>query len=300
MATDTTGGVPFDADRHLARVQELTAALDQLQDLHAKETADELVAAIVELYGEGLRRIVDALSEAGVAGQEVHERLADDGVVASLLLIHDLYPVDLETRVHEALATVRPYMESHGGDVQLLGIEEGVAHLRLEGHCHGCPASAATLELAIKEALEEAAPDLAGLEVEGVTEAPTPKLAPSPGLLQLTVVDNGAPPPTPTWMPLDGAGDVEVGALRPVELHGVELVVANVAGTLLAYRSACADCGAGLSDATLEGPVLTCARCGGAFDLPRAGRSLSGEEAQLEPVPLLRRAGPEVKVALAR
>ena len=96
----------------------------------------------------------------------MRDRLVDDGVVASLLLIHGLYPVSLEERVLEALDSVRPYMESHGGDVELLGIEDGVAKMRLVGHCEGCPASEATLELAIKKALEETAPDLEGLEVE--------------------------------------------------------------------------------------------------------------------------------------
>ena len=66
-------------------------------------------------------------------------------------------------------------MESHGGDVELVGVEDGVAELRLVGHCNGCPASEATLELAIRKALEETAPDLDGLEVEGVREsAPAP------------------------------------------------------------------------------------------------------------------------------
>jgi nitrite reductase/ring-hydroxylating ferredoxin subunit len=111
--------------------------------------------------------------------------------------------------------------------------------------------------------------------------------------------DAGASAPTPTWMALDRAGDVAPGELRTVTLRGAELIVANVDGTLLAYRSACAGCGAGLGDAALSGDILTCARCGRAFDLPRAGRALGAEQAQLEPVPLLGRAGAEVKVALA-
>lgn len=289
-----------DSERHLARVQELTEALEAMPDGRQKEVAEDLVGAIVELYGDGLRRVVAALHEAGPPGQEIHERLVEDGVVASLLLIHDLYPIDLETRVREALATVRPYMESHGGDVELLGIDGGVARLRLEGHCKGCPASAATLELAIKEAIEEAAPDLAGLEVEGVVPARKPP-GPSPGLLQIHMPDGDvpAPAPTPTWMALDAASEVAPGELRAFALRGVELVVANVDGTLLAYRSACAGCQASLGDATLSGEILTCARCGRAFDLPRAGRALGSEEGQLEPVPLLGRAGTEVKVALA-
>jgi Fe-S cluster biogenesis protein NfuA len=273
-----------DSEAHLARVQELTDALEALPDGREKAIAEDLIGAIVELYGDGLVRIVEALQDAGAPGQEIHERLVADGVVASLLLIHDLYPIDLETRVREALDSVRPYMESHGGDVELLSLEGGVARLRLAGSCDGCPASAATLELAIKDALDQAAPDLAGLEVEGVA-APH---SPSPSA------------PTPTWMALDQAGDVAPGGLTSVTLRGAELVVANVEGTLLAYRSACAGCGAGLNDASLSAEILTCARCGRAYDLRRAGRALGSEPGQLEPVPLLRRAtGAEVKVALA-
>jgi Fe-S cluster biogenesis protein NfuA len=295
-------GAAVDSERHLARVQELTEALEALPEGHAKDVAEDLIGAIMELYGDGLRRVVGALQEAGAAGQEIHAQLVEDGVVASLLLIHDLFPIDLETRVREALATVRPYMESHGGDVEFLGIDDGVARLRLEGHCKGCPASAATLELAIKEAIEEAAPDLAGLEVEGVV-VPRKPPGPSPGLLQIQMPNGDGPTPapaaTPTWMALDAAGDVSPGELRTMTLRGAELVVANVEGTLLAYRSACAGCHASLGDATLSGEILTCARCGRGFDLPRAGRALGAEEGQLEPVPLLGRAGTKGKVALA-
>jgi Fe-S cluster biogenesis protein NfuA/nitrite reductase/ring-hydroxylating ferredoxin subunit len=275
-------GATLDSERHLERVQQLTQELEELEDGPDKRVAEELVGAIVALYGDGLERIIGLLADAGVAGQEIHERLVEDGVVASLLLIHDLYPIDLETRVREALDSVRPYMESHGGDVELLGLEDGVAHLRLAGSCHGCAASAATLELAIKDALDEAAPDLAGLEVEGVASS------------------NSADAPTPTWMSIDSAADVARGELRTVAVRGAELVVANVEGTLLAYRSRCAGCEAALSDATLRGEILTCARCGRGFDLPRAGRALGAEQAQLEPVPLLRPSGSGVKVALGR
>ena len=95
------------------------------------------------------------------------------------MLIHDLYPVPLDERVTDALDSVRPYMESHGGNVELLGIERGIARIRLEGSCEGCPASASTLELAIKTALDAAAPDLEGLVVEGAVAA-TPA-TPRPG-----------------------------------------------------------------------------------------------------------------------
>jgi Fe-S cluster biogenesis protein NfuA/nitrite reductase/ring-hydroxylating ferredoxin subunit len=218
--------------------------------------------------------------------------LAEDSVIGSLMLIHDLYPVPLETRVREALASVRPYMESHGGDVELLRLEDGIAHLRLVGHCHGCPASAATLELAIKEAIDDAAPDLLGLEVEGVAE-------PKPVRKPLAMV--GGPTEAggaSRWQRLEQAGSIEPGTFRTLELEGVELVVANVDGSVLAYRDRCAACDASLREAELAGPLLTCAACGCTFDLPRAGRASDGE-AQLDPVPLLRRDERVFEVALA-
>ena len=109
------------------RVEELSANLDP--------AGEELVGALMELYGEGLERIFAALEP------DMSAQLAQDGVVASLMLIHGLYPVPLEDRVREALASIRPYLESHGGDVELLGIEDGIARLRLRGSCNGCAAS---------------------------------------------------------------------------------------------------------------------------------------------------------------
>ena len=108
----------------------------------------------------------------GRRGRALRTRLAEDGVVSSLLMIHGLHPVPLETRVSAALDRVRPYMESHGGGVEVLSLEDDVLRLRLHGSCDGCPASASTLELAIKQELEEAAPDLLGIEVEGLVEQP--------------------------------------------------------------------------------------------------------------------------------
>ena len=71
--------------------------------------------------------------------------------MASLLLVHGLHPYDVETRVARALDGVRPYLGSHGGDVELLGVtDDGVVRLRLLGSCDGCPSSSVTLKLAVE------------------------------------------------------------------------------------------------------------------------------------------------------
>jgi Fe-S cluster biogenesis protein NfuA/nitrite reductase/ring-hydroxylating ferredoxin subunit len=269
------------------RVRELMAALDAVGDPQARARAEELVAAVIEMYGEGLERIFAALADAGDAGAELRSRLAEDGVVASLMLIHGLYPVPLADRVVEALDSVRPYMESHGGNVDLLGIEDGVARIRLEGSCEGCPASASTLELAITQALDEAAPDLEGLVVEGAVATPGAKL--DDGALELPVVSvaPGQAGAAPGWFDLAGVGDLGEGELRGAQVQGIELLVARVEGSLLAYRDACAGCGGSLAAGELSGDVVGCPACGRSYSLIRAGRSLDDDRLHLEPVPLL-------------
>jgi Fe-S cluster biogenesis protein NfuA/nitrite reductase/ring-hydroxylating ferredoxin subunit len=283
-------------DELLERIQQLTAELDEQPDSRARELAQELVSAVLAMYGDGLERMMDAIGRSREAGATILDELAQDGAVASLLLIHDLYPASLEERVLEALDTVRPYMESHGGNVELLGVEAGVARLALQGSCNGCAASRATLELAIKQALEEHAPDLAGIEVEGIAD-PAP-----PSGFELPVVHSGpselpmADAQPSRWLPLAAGSEASPGELRAVRLDGVELLLANVGGSLLAYRNACAACGDPLDEARLEDGILSCPRCAAEFDLPRAGRAVGGEPLQLAPVPLLESGGVRVAV----
>ncbi|MGA9858101.1 MAG: NifU family protein, partial [Solirubrobacteraceae bacterium] len=157
------------AEQLFERVQALQEQLDSAGESPVRDVAEELVSAVLEMYGLGLERIVELVGEAGgEPAAAMAEAMIGDPLVATLLLIHDLHPVALAQRVQDALDSVRPYMESHGGNVELLSVTDGVARIHLRGSCSDCSASSVTLELAIKRALEEAAPDLVGLEVEGV------------------------------------------------------------------------------------------------------------------------------------
>jgi Fe-S cluster biogenesis protein NfuA/nitrite reductase/ring-hydroxylating ferredoxin subunit len=285
--TLATGPERGSSDELVERVQRLTGELELISDPAARERAEALIGAVIELYGEGLERILATLEQAGAAGAELREQLSCDGVVASLMLIHGLYPVGLEQRVGEALDSVRPYMESHGGNVELLGIEDGVARIRLEGSCEGCPASASTLELAIKQALDEAAPDLEGLMVEGVVAAAADPAG--PGSLELPVIGvaPGSAEGRPSWFDLDGVEGLADGELSGAEVHGVEIVVARVERSLLAFRDRCPDCDHSLLGGELGEGLLSCPSCSRAYFLPRAGRSLDDDRLQLAPVPLL-------------
>jgi Fe-S cluster biogenesis protein NfuA len=148
----------------VAEIEALLDRLDALPDPAARETATATVQALLALYGDGLGRVVERVGPAQARA------LAEDELVAHLLLLHGLHPVPVEQRVREALEGVRPYLGSHGGDVELLGVADGIVRLRLQGSCEGCPASAMTLKLAIEEAVLAAAPDVVAVEAEGVDD----------------------------------------------------------------------------------------------------------------------------------
>jgi Fe-S cluster biogenesis protein NfuA/nitrite reductase/ring-hydroxylating ferredoxin subunit len=267
-----------------ARMETLLGEIESLQDPNARTKAAELVQVLLELYGEGLARMMEVVAE-GEERERIFEALAGDELVSHLLLLHGLHPLDVETRVIRALEEVRPYLQSHGGNVELLGIEGGVARVRMQGSCDGCPSSAVTLKLAIEEAVQKAAPDLEGIEAEGVTEPqPAPTLVAGPTLRRKKKrqEENGA-----SWTVVGGLPQLSGGGLLVKEISGEPVLFLKLEDDFYAYRHLCPGCGGSLEEASLKGAELTCSGCGHRYDVRRAGRCLDNPQLHLEPVPLL-------------
>jgi Fe-S cluster biogenesis protein NfuA len=268
-----------------ARVEELLEALRSGTASDAGPAAEELVRLLVGLYGDGLTHIVAALREQGEPGVAMLDKLTEDPLVESLLLLHDLHPLDVDERIQRALDRVRPYLGSHAGGVEYLGVTDGVARLRLEGSCNGCPSSTATVQLAIEGAVQEAAPEVTDVVVEGMTAPPGPQLLQigrRPG------AGTGADQPErdANWVTLPGIGPPSA---RPVSVAAGDLavIVCSVRGTLYAYLDGCAACGSSLADGTLEREQLGCPGCGARYNVRLAGRGLDDPALHLEPLPLL-------------
>lgn len=283
------------------RVEQLLGEL-VAADPHVGQRVHELVRLLAELYGEGLGRIVAVLNEADAAGELMDQIVADE-LVASLLLVHDLHPRSLRQRVEQALEDVRPYLGSHGGDVEIVDIDDHrVVHLRMLGSCDGCPSSARTLELAVSGAIEAAAPEVTGIEVTGAesgeqTAAPT-LISPESLSRRPDAAPTGATgAAAPGWAPVPEAGAISPGAVAPVTVSGFALVVCRTEQAVLAYRDACARCGSAFGAGRLDGIVLACPSCAATFDVEQAGRGIADPELHLDPLPLLDRHG-QTEVAL--
>lgn len=157
--------------RRAQRIEHLLNVIQSSADARVSADAVELIQSVMELHSLGIERMLEIIFE---KDGEIIDRFAEDDLAANLLLLHGLHPLDIETRVMQALEKVRPLLRSHGGNVEFLGVNDGIARLRLQGSCNGCASSAITLKSAIEEAIYEAAPDIAGLEVEGVAPEPSP------------------------------------------------------------------------------------------------------------------------------
>ena len=278
-----------DARQVGARVEELLGVLASEGGEATARAAEELVRLLLGLYGDGLSHIMAALRAEGPAGAAILDRLLEDPLVESLVLLHDLHPLDVDQRIQRALDQVRPYLGSHAGGVTYLGVtQEGVAQLRLEGSCDGCPSSTVTVQLAIKGAIEDAAPEVTEVVVEGVTAPPA-----QPALLQI----GQRPPGAGDRDDVPAAGDArwvtipDLGppSSRPViaEAAGTRVLLCSVRGTLYAYRDACAACGISLAEGTLTLGELTCPGCRAQYDVRSAGRGLADPAVHLDPHPLL-------------
>ena len=277
----------------------------------ARERAEELVRLVADLYGAGLERMMEILDEVGALTDEVLARYAGDDLVASLLLVHGLHPEDVATRVQRALDTVRPYLESHGGDVELLEITgDGVARLRLLGSCDGCASSAATMSLAVEDAISAAAPEVTGFDVESPAAATAKPAGRGSIPLEVITPDHraGSPDPNPgpaSWLSVPGLEGLPAGELLGTTVAGVPIIVCRIGSDLFAFRDECARCGGSLAAAVLERRmgaaagtgVLRCPSCRAHYDVRHAGVATDDSGSHLAPLPLLERRG-RIEVAV--
>lgn len=167
---EAPGAQDVDVDAVGARVEQLLSEIATVGGTAAAQGCEELVAELLGLYGAGLARIL-ALLRATVADVDpVLRALADDELVAGLLVLHDLHPVDTRRRIEAALDEVR----GAGGDVSLVDLDGDVLHLRLpfgEGG-GGCGSPQTTLRQSVEEAVRRAAPEISRVEVDSPTATP--------------------------------------------------------------------------------------------------------------------------------
>ena len=161
--------------RRAERIETLLESIAALQDEQTRTTVLELVQLLLDIYGDGLARILEIITQTDAHGQVLIKQLAQDELIGSLLILHELHPLALDERILQALDEVRPRLRALGSEVEYFGVNNGVAEVKLvhiAGHNGKHAVEVAVLQSTLKEALNRSVPDLNDVNIQGLQDFP--------------------------------------------------------------------------------------------------------------------------------
>jgi nitrite reductase/ring-hydroxylating ferredoxin subunit/Fe-S cluster biogenesis protein NfuA len=286
MAASAPTMTPDDFEYLAEKVDKAISAIESLSP-EAQVKARALKTAIEEFHKAGLTRIAQGL-KADSRGYELLLELMSEPAVYALFAMHGLIRTraDLATRVSRVIDMAKPYIESHGGHVELVSIEDNVVYVRMDGSCNGCSQTAVTLRNTVEEALREHVPEI--LKVEVVPNEPSPEPSQLVQIVTAPLDGDGADPQNANgW--LKGPATSELHDAKPFrwDFGEASVLLIRFDGRLQAFRNACAHQGLPLDGGFIdrEARTITCPWHGFRFDC-QSGECLTAPQAQLETFPV--------------
>lgn len=151
-------------------------------DMKVVERVEELLDWIDAVHREGLGRLIEMCRS--WRGEIFLESVARDEITGTMLRAYELgegldpeAEAEVERAVEAAMAEIKPLVESHGGDIEVVSVEDGVVKVRMKGTCNGCASSSATLTYGLEAALKTHWPSFRRLEEVDAAEEVNPETA---------------------------------------------------------------------------------------------------------------------------
>lgn len=161
-----------DFQEQIRELGQLITNFDQMPETPQKTACQQLVQLLMDVHGAGLDRMMEIIFENAVAGPAIIDKLGQDSVTSSLLLLYSLHPDDLETRVHKAIERMRPRLRKVSYSVDLAGVNQGTVEVRVTSTSsgHSCGSTARDVRAIVEDGIYELAPDVTSLEIRGLEE----------------------------------------------------------------------------------------------------------------------------------
>jgi hypothetical protein len=162
------------------KIEVLVREAQSISDPAARNITIDLLRAVLDFHAAGLERILDTIFESGPAGELIIEKIAADEIAGSMLLLHDMHPDDLETRLNRAVVRLQDMFASVGAKLSLVSVEPGTVHVRFESERTW---SAVPVRASIEKVIFQAAPEIATVVLEGLKDTPPNGFVPVSDLL---------------------------------------------------------------------------------------------------------------------
>jgi hypothetical protein len=181
---------PSEFHAGIEQVEALIRTLETNADEKTLAAARELVQALLRLHGAGFVRLLKMLETSGESGRGLALAIREDSLLSSLLLLHGLHPLPIEARVDEAVSAARQQIILLGGTCDFVSMHEGTARVHLSAPSG--PAAAAIRRI-LEESIDERAPDIARLIIEGLEPRPHKETAAASGLITIRLPSERGP-----------------------------------------------------------------------------------------------------------
>lgn len=259
-----SGSFQLPLDELTTYLGELAAAFEQHPDEQTREAAIGLLQGMDALHRAAFTRLTAFLND-HQAGHLLIEAAESDRLISTVLNLYDLLPTEVGVRQAEAaLAQVRPYIESHGGELKVLDVAEGVVHIQMGGACQGCAGASYTLQRGIRQALEAGFPGFENVVVEEVTANQTS----ASGFISL---DQVYTPPSllqgPDFQPVVKLDDLLPNTMQQVQIDDVQILLINGAGEIYAVGVMCPGSMLPLMNGRLDNNTIICGWHNEQYDL---------------------------------
>jgi Fe-S cluster biogenesis protein NfuA/nitrite reductase/ring-hydroxylating ferredoxin subunit len=256
-------------------------------------TVQALRKAIEDLHKEALSRLIRGI-KAHPAAMPALRQVVGDEVVYAVLRHLELVKPSLNERIEQALASVRPLLQGHGGNVELVRVDPpDSVEIKLVGACDGCPSSGLTLSEGIEKAIREQCPEI-------VTINKVKSISPSSNVNGATVffVSPFAKNSDAGWQFAVELAEIPETGIKVLELAGHSLLFSRADQVVTCFENACAHMGMPLDMGVVADGVITCPYHGFRYDLS-SGECLTAPEVQLVSH-AVRVVGSKVEVKLRR
>lgn len=265
-----------DLDVLLKDIGALEGIIEAWDEEH-QNTMTALLRAHEDLHKEALTRLIRRLKQEPAAVEALKEALGDE-VIYAVLRRHNIVKPSLHERLEDALASVRPYLQGHDGDVELVSVTPpDTVEIRLVGSCDGCPASSLTLREGVEKAIHEHCP-----EITTINKARGSLNAKPAGVDTIKFVSPFARGADDGWRYACDLRDIPEGQVHLARIDGDEVILSRFEDRVTCFENACAHMGMPLDGgATDDDAILTCPHHGFRFSL-QSGECLTVPEIQLQ------------------